>query len=324
MSDLGTRLREAREGRGLTLQQVEEQLRIRRQFLAALEEERFDALPGVVYTRGFVQNYARFLGLPVEEALDQYSGTTEVPRSLTCIPTVLDEPLLSTPGRPVWPGVFAGLMLLLVLLVAGWFGYARLYLHQDPLDALRRYGFFASLLGDHGAPVATGPALSDQPRPTGTATPTESGLAVGSGATGAGAMTPVAAAISQPSATITLADAVPTPTPRRTMTPTATATETPEPSAESVIEGTPPPADAVTVVARVVQTTWVSVTIDGEQVLAATLDPDQDYTWVGRESVALRIGNAAGLLLVVNGQAEGALGASGEVVDKTYTRASAP
>ncbi|NLD44112.1 MAG: helix-turn-helix domain-containing protein [Chloroflexi bacterium] len=316
MSSLGTRLREAREGRGLTLQQVEEQLRIRHQFLSALEEERFDALPGDVYTRGFLQNYARFLGLPVEEIVEQYSGSSEVPRSLTRIPTVLDEPLLSSTSRPVWPGIFLGLMLLLVLLVAGWFGYARLVLHENPLDALRSYGIALDLFNRRGAGVATGPTTGSPARPTETATPTEAQPASGAGE--ATAVPPL------PTATATHVSAVATPTPRRTMTPTATATATTEPSAEPVAEGTPPPADAVTVVAKVVQTTWLSVTIDGAQVLAATLDPGEEYTWVGRQSVALRIGNAAGLELVVNGQALEPLGASGEVVDVTYTPAAAP
>jgi len=45
VGEIGNRLREARENRGLTLEQVEDATRIRRIFLEALEEERFDELP---------------------------------------------------------------------------------------------------------------------------------------------------------------------------------------------------------------------------------------------------------------------------------------
>lgn len=61
--DIGKILRDAREARGLTLEQVEEETKIRRKYLEALEKEAFDVLPGRVYVRGFLRNYARFLEL---------------------------------------------------------------------------------------------------------------------------------------------------------------------------------------------------------------------------------------------------------------------
>ncbi len=318
MSDLGTRLREARESRGLTLQQVEEQLRIRRQFLAALEEERYDALPGDVYTRGFLQNYARFLGLPVEEIVEQYSGTQDIPHSLTQIPTVLDEPLLGAARRPAWPGVFVGLMLALVILVGGYYVYARFVLNEDPLVALRSSPLIANLRENGGTPNPAAPTQAGDRTPARTPTGALPGAATGAATLGS----PTA----QPTPTATLANAVITPTPRRSMTPTATPTATVEqPTAVQPVEsGTPPPAGAVTVVARVIETAWVSVTIDGEQVLAETLEPGAEFTWVGQQTVDLRIGNAAGLELTVNGVAMGSLGASGEVVDVTYAPTTAP
>jgi len=320
VSDLGTRLREARESRGLTLQQVEEQLRIRHAFLEALEEERYEALPGAVYTRGFIQNYGRLLGLPVDELLQQYGGATEVPvRPATRIPTVIDEPLLSTPTRSVWPQVFLGVMIALALLVAGWYGYARLYLDEDPVDALRRYGLFASIL----PPAEEGPVVAASPT-----APSQAGLVETPppAAEGTPLPAPTEAPTTEPAPT--QAEAVPTPTPRHTLTPTPTATPTveapPEGEAPGTDEATPPPADAVTVVARVIETAWVSVVIDGTQVLATTLQPGQEYTWLGADDIALRVGNAGGLDLTVNGEAVGTLGASGEVVDITYTRPATP
>jgi transcriptional regulator with XRE-family HTH domain len=71
---LGVWLRRAREARQLTLEDAEEKLRIRRRYLQALEMADYAALPGEIQTRGFLRNYARFLGIPVEEALARYEA----------------------------------------------------------------------------------------------------------------------------------------------------------------------------------------------------------------------------------------------------------
>lgn len=63
---IGDQLRTAREAKGLTLAQVETDTRIRGAFLAALEGEDFAALPGEVYARAFLRNYANYLELDGE------------------------------------------------------------------------------------------------------------------------------------------------------------------------------------------------------------------------------------------------------------------
>ena len=68
-SGLGDRLRAAREEKKLTLEQVSEEIRIRPKYLRALEEERFEELPDFVTAKGFLRNYAGFLGLDVNEML---------------------------------------------------------------------------------------------------------------------------------------------------------------------------------------------------------------------------------------------------------------
>ncbi|MBC7105259.1 MAG: helix-turn-helix domain-containing protein, partial [Firmicutes bacterium] len=64
----------AREARGLSLAQAEEETKIRRRYLAALEENRFEVLPGRVYARAFLRTYARFLGLDGEELARELQG----------------------------------------------------------------------------------------------------------------------------------------------------------------------------------------------------------------------------------------------------------
>jgi len=60
---VGNSLREARLRRGILLEQVEADTRIRIANLEALEDERFDDLPGDVYAAAFVREYAAYLGL---------------------------------------------------------------------------------------------------------------------------------------------------------------------------------------------------------------------------------------------------------------------
>jgi cytoskeleton protein RodZ len=66
MFDIGSTLRQARERRGLELRDAAEATRIRIKYLAALEDERFSALPADVYARAFLRTYADFLGLDSE------------------------------------------------------------------------------------------------------------------------------------------------------------------------------------------------------------------------------------------------------------------
>src|ERR671932_2539082 len=63
MFEIGVSLRNAREHQKLTLPDAEQATHIRSKYLAALEEERWDVLPGAAYTKGFLRTYADFLGL---------------------------------------------------------------------------------------------------------------------------------------------------------------------------------------------------------------------------------------------------------------------
>jgi len=71
---LGAWLRHARESQHIDLEDVVRSLRIRRQYLQALEIGDYEALPGSIQARGFLRNYVRFLGLPVEDALARYDA----------------------------------------------------------------------------------------------------------------------------------------------------------------------------------------------------------------------------------------------------------
>lgn len=73
--EIGRALKEAREAMGLSLERIEEETKIRKKFIRAMEEENFDQLPGgPVYVKAFLRSYARFLNLPADKLLDGFTG----------------------------------------------------------------------------------------------------------------------------------------------------------------------------------------------------------------------------------------------------------
>jgi len=74
MFEIGSTLREARLRRGLDLGEAERGTKIRAKYLRALEEERFDILPGQTYVKGFLRSYADFLGLDGRLFIDEYTS----------------------------------------------------------------------------------------------------------------------------------------------------------------------------------------------------------------------------------------------------------
>ena len=69
---LPERLYAARERKGVDLYRAERDTKIRARHLGALERGDYKELPGAVYTKGFLRNYALYLGLDPDEILDQW------------------------------------------------------------------------------------------------------------------------------------------------------------------------------------------------------------------------------------------------------------
>jgi cytoskeleton protein RodZ len=89
MFKIGQSLQDARLAQGLDLADVEQQTMIRRKYLAALESERFDVLPGEAYARSFLREYADFLGLDPKPFLDQLAVQHGVDEPLPFLPPPL-------------------------------------------------------------------------------------------------------------------------------------------------------------------------------------------------------------------------------------------
>ena len=197
---------------------------------------------------------------------------------------VLDRPLVKRPPRNVDSALFLFVMVALVLGLAGWYVYNRFYLGVDPLPALYTLK----------SPTAT------PTRPTLKATATAS---------------PTYTAEPSPTATAT---ATSTPTENPTETPTKAPTETPASSPTSM------PITGIQVNVEVLAKSYVEVTLDGEKVFSGILERGDTRFWSAKREFLMRVGNAGGLKLTVNGVEVGPLGKDGEVLDVRYTLDNLP
>ncbi len=112
MFAIGDSLREARTRRGLSSADVQKGIRIRERYLTALEEERWELLPGEAYAKGFLRTYAEFLGLDGNLYIDEYNARIAVHDDEPLVPHTL------APVRTTRRGVVRTLLGILVLALA--------------------------------------------------------------------------------------------------------------------------------------------------------------------------------------------------------------
>jgi len=74
MKDIGNFLRERREAKGISLIEVEKDLKIRKKYLQAIEEGNVDVIPGKAYFIGYLRNYSKYLDID-EENINQIIQT---------------------------------------------------------------------------------------------------------------------------------------------------------------------------------------------------------------------------------------------------------
>jgi cytoskeleton protein RodZ len=109
-----------------------------------------------------------------------------------------------------------------------------------------------------------------------------------------------------------------------TLAPVAAArTPSPQPDLPSLAGPSPSPAApdrGLIVDARVVDRTWIEVWVDGRSVIAETVQAGFARTFTAEQQVRMRVGNAAGVQVVVNGATQGPLGVRGQAVDAIWGR----
>jgi cytoskeletal protein RodZ len=101
MSNFGASFRQARESRGISLDQIAKQTRISTRFLNAIETEDFSLLPGGIFNRGFVRAFAEAVGLNPDQAVADYERLTSVREPSDVSSSASDRP--STGERYLYP-----------------------------------------------------------------------------------------------------------------------------------------------------------------------------------------------------------------------------
>lgn len=99
MNTAGEILKKKRLEKKYTLEEIEESLKIRKKFLAALEENNWNNLPSLTYIKGFLRSYSRFLGLNPEAMVAFFRRQYQEQEKGGVIPDGLAHPLNEPPFR---------------------------------------------------------------------------------------------------------------------------------------------------------------------------------------------------------------------------------
>ncbi|MDQ0217006.1 helix-turn-helix domain-containing protein [Peribacillus cavernae] len=78
MTELGNRLKEAREAKGMSLDDLQRVTKIQKRYLTGIEEGKYDMMPGKFYVRAFIKQYCEAVGLDPEEIFEQYKSDVPV------------------------------------------------------------------------------------------------------------------------------------------------------------------------------------------------------------------------------------------------------
>ena len=289
MPSFGQKLKAEREKRSITLDQISLNTKIGTRMLQALEEDKFNQLPGGIFNKGFVRAYARCVGIDEDQAVNDYlqaAGEAPPPRTEEEIAAAAETPLpkrsvfaapteSSSGSRELPWGLFAALLLVIALALSVW-------THQHEAAPVSTPVARTSPAGNVSPPSASAkPEIKTEPA--------------------ASAVEPAIHAAAQPSAE--------KPAEKKT----AKSSET-----VSGVSTAPPPAPggqagqfAVLVQGR--EDCWISITADGKTIASYLLAAGEQRTIRGRESVIIKAGNIGGLDVLFNGKKIALQGASGEV-----------
>jgi cytoskeletal protein RodZ len=116
---LPDRLTAARERKGVDLVRAERDTKIRVRYLSALESGDYRDLPGAVYTKGFLRNYALYLGLDPEEVLLQWRHERGEVKDVA--PAIVERRPITAPGKGLTfsPGIVVAALLTVVVIAFG-------------------------------------------------------------------------------------------------------------------------------------------------------------------------------------------------------------
>jgi cytoskeletal protein RodZ len=298
LHEIGPQLRAAREARELSLEQAEEETKIRKKYLIALEEGTPEVIPGDVYVRGFLRSYANWLGLDGDQLLERYkehqSGASapakaedEPHKPAQAAARPVERPAVAEtrrsrhkPGRSGLPLVLAGGVL--VVAIAGYLlvrQYSAKNAAPPQLTGTTQTPQAGSVVGAGATPPA--PAAGGNAAPGGNTVTGGNATAANNG-TAKGA--PGTTAVGTPASTETAA--------KVTLN---------KPKGEAVLFDVPGTSgsDVALQFAQGAKV-WMRVTVDGKVVFEG--NSTTNAHWSGK-NVTIRLGNADGLeAITVNSQ----------------------
>jgi cytoskeletal protein RodZ len=312
MKTVGSILKKAREGKNLSHKEIFKAIKIHPRFLKALEDGSWDSFSSGVHAKGFLKNYASFLGLDVNEVLAFFRREYDEKKNGPSIKNLIKP--LSGPRVVITPGlVLTAATALFVLL---FFGYV-----------IYQYRSFA------GAPVL----IIDQPRTDQTVS--ESLLNV-VGRTDPDAIVSLngqeitTGEKGTFSAHITLAEGANTLNfvaenklgKKNTVTRTVVV-RPPEPVAAGPGEvaatesAQPKPDQGLKIEIRVgPNASWIKVEADGNTVFEGLAAAGVTKKFNAKEKIFLRTGNAGSTKVFVNGEEQEPLGEEGQVAEHDYAK----
>lgn len=347
LQSLGATLRQAREQRALTFEEVETQTRIRVKFLQALESGDLSLLPSLAHARGFLRNYAQFLHLDANVIIVQFGELTGT--AAPAVTTSTASPEQSSPVEPSAPGQ------------AGPGGQSAPAFDQapappppqkltpyppPPTQSRTRSTYVPSdqRVGPSGpagvqtpalrpryqTPAygvtipSTGPDVAQPERPRSPAGSIMRSNLVTGAVLGIGMIAIVVWSITQLSA-VKSSDLVPT---AQTGLPGITASDAspgPSPSFAPTLTATPEfgvpsiPLDRVLLNIVVSRRTWAQIVVDGKTEFSGQAEGGQVLQYQATTSVSLIVGDAEAFDVTYNGQHLGPLGGPGQVAQRIFT-----
>lgn len=315
MDELGQILREARQARGLTLEQAAEETRINQRFLDALEQGDYAVLPSPVHVRGFLRNYARFLKLDPAPLLERYKQFAQQHPPQPAPPPAEETPLPAEPlavqgDQPFFDPVNfeiesgqtrdseSALRLVIIVALVIFLG----------LVASR---FIPLLTGNGDGSQAIEAGISDVWRQViGQETPQPAaGEGEGTAVSSDLALTPGADATATQAIQNTSRNDFSEAPGDAAAAPTMTPTRPPLPATMEEIQ----------IRLDVTERAWMEVTIDGDVRFSGIARRGDTFEWTAAEEVRLLTGNAHGIVAVINEVDLGRLGGFQEAKEEIWT-----
>ena len=305
METLGGLFRQTRERQRLSLEQIASKTRIQQHHLQALEEEDFARLPAKVFVKGFVRSYARALGLDEDNAIQLFLTSSSNFYDRAQEEQQHSQVTLQAAHRKRFNWNFV----LILFLALGGILFYLLPEQQEPLPPTSESETPLPInekqkeaLMEPPPPIEKSPDSVSSEDPV----PTEIQLTAPPPSDIPLSPLPPKSRPLPPEPRPLPPEPRPLPTEPQPIAPTLPDSPVPEKTTET--DGT------LVLEIEATQLTWVVVKSDDQAPHEALLQPGQKSTWKANTQYLLTLGNAAGVVIRLNGELQGPFGKPGQVV----------